>query len=256
MVRLIVLAILFADLTILLLPILAVVIFLMTRIFHIDRVVLQRLAVTYLKIPSDLIKDLLAVFRPKMQALAEYGLVIVLSLTLLACVLGATALFKNRGTTASELAPKQFIFEMGWAEYTGYRAKEVQAGMRDELDGKWDQAIEHYRTEIKNKPQNAAAYNNLAWVYAEHLETNLEEAAQLAETSVRLTEEENSPYQGDWLGNHLDTLGWVYYKQGDYVKAIETLEKAQTLTSYLRYRAAISKHLEAAKNALAAPDSP
>lgn len=257
LVRIIVLAILFADLTILLLPILAVVIFLVTRIFHVDRGVLQRLAVTYLKIPSDLIKDLLAVFRPKMQALAEYGLVILLSLILLACVLGATALFKNRSTTASELAPKQLIFEMDWAEYTGYRAKEIQAGMRDEIDGKWDQAIEHYRMEIKNNPQNAAAYNNLAWIYAEHLETNLEEAAQLAETSVRLTEEEeNSPYQGDWLGNHLDTLGWVYYKQGNYAKAIETLEKAQSLTSYFRYRAAISKHLEAARNALAAPEPP
>lgn len=251
LVRLVALAVIFIDLAVILVPALAVFIFLLTRFWHVDEAALRRLATTYLKIPAGLAKDALAVFRKKSPAVIEYGCVIVLVILVLIFLYGGLELFQQ-----SSPASRPVLFRMNWTEYPGYRAKQVQEGMRLEKQGKLDVAVECYRAEMAGNPRNAAAYNNLAWVYAEKMGTNLDEAEQLALAAVRLTEEEDSPYKDDWLANHLDTLGWVYYQQGDYARAVETLEKARELTFYTAYRSAIDRHLEQARLAMAMPESP
>ena len=69
---------------------------------------------------------------------------------------------------------------------------------------------------IYTTPNVPIAQNNLAWIYAE-AEENLDEAVQLAEAANKLVP-----------GNFqiLDTLGWVYYKKGDYQKAVESISEA------------------------------
>lgn len=80
-------------------------------------------------------------------------------------------------------------------------------------------AADNYRKALE-KDQNAViAANNLAWLYAvqPELQGNLDEAVRLAQGVVQ-----RSPN----VAGFMDTLGWVYYKKGLHVAAIEQLQKA------------------------------
>ena len=57
---------------------------------------------------------------------------------------------------------------------------------------------------------------NLAWVYVEHL-NDLKQATKYSEIALQLNPK---------LPALLDTQGWIYYKQGDYVKALPALRSA------------------------------
>lgn len=82
--------------------------------------------------------------------------------------------------------------------------------------GNYQAAITNYEKAIKLAPGYATAYNNLAWLYADTLETNLEEALELAQRAVELKPE--SP-------NYLDTLAWTYYKLGRHQEALDLYNK-------------------------------
>ncbi len=77
-------------------------------------------------------------------------------------------------------------------------------------------SIKAYKDVLEIDPENALAWNNLAYLYAERGE-NLEEAMRFAKQAVD-AEPENPVF--------LDTLGWLYYKTGNYQKARELIEKA------------------------------
>ena len=62
------------------------------------------------------------------------------------------------------------------------------------------------------------AANNAAWLRAVRGQ-NLDRALEIA---LALTRDGQDP-------NHLDTLGWVYYRRGDYRRAAEALERALKL---------------------------
>jgi Flp pilus assembly protein TadD len=79
-------------------------------------------------------------------------------------------------------------------------------------------AIAAYEKSLDLDADNAAAANNLAWIYAVRGE-KLDRALQLA---LAATEEEPTP-------TNLDTLGWVYYVMGDYGKAAAELERVLAL---------------------------
>ena len=73
-----------------------------------------------------------------------------------------------------------------------------------------------YAQALALSPDNAVVLNNLAYSLAER-EIRLDEALRFAKRAVEI-EQRNSSF--------MDTLGWVYYKQGDYKKAEEWVSKA------------------------------
>ena len=75
------------------------------------------------------------------------------------------------------------------------------------------------RRVINLNPQHATAINYLAYTWAE-MGTNLQEALELARKAVALKPES---------GYITDTVGWVYYRMGEYGSAVKYLERAATL---------------------------
>lgn len=79
-------------------------------------------------------------------------------------------------------------------------------------------ARDHYEKTLAVRPDAQLALNNLAYLYAEHL-NNLDRALELG-TKIRELEPANA--------NVADTLGWILYKRKEYPKALELLEDAAT----------------------------
>jgi len=74
----------------------------------------------------------------------------------------------------------------------------------------WNNQFKKVRTSLK-------PYNTLAWIYADKLSSNLDEAERLARKATLIKPE---------AAFICDTLSWVLYKQERYVEAAETAEKA------------------------------
>lgn len=88
-------------------------------------------------------------------------------------------------------------------------------GITLERLGKYKEAVEAYKTLLKLQPRFGPACNNLAWILAENLNTDLDYALELAQTAKQILPNEAAV---------TDTLGWVHYKKGSY-KAAETFLK-------------------------------
>lgn len=89
------------------------------------------------------------------------------------------------------------------------------AAVQHEL-GKKIEAQQVMRKVLSFNPEAGDALNYIAYGLAES-GSDLKEAQSLAERAVS-----GSPNQGYYL----DTLGWIYYKQGNYKKAVEYLKRA------------------------------
>lgn len=118
--------------------------------------------------------------------------------------------------------------------------------------GDYDHAIIYFEKSIESNPENPAPYNELAWLYVEKTNTNFEEAIVLAQKAVDLAQADEKFSDDFMLANYLDTLGWAYYKNGEYVNAITTLERAIELTNQESFKL----HLESAQKALEAMPTP
>ncbi len=118
-----------------------------------------------------------------------------------------------------------------------------------------NKAIHAYKKALKINPADFPSMNNLAYTYAEE-ETNLDDALKL---SIEALENNADSY------SYMDTVGWVYYKRGEYEKAMEMLQKsfkgsggvpivgyhlALTYTALEKYSdaLALSTHLEKSKD--------
>lgn len=92
----------------------------------------------------------------------------------------------------------------------------IKKGYETALKGMYAEAIKYYQDAIKYFPHSSTAYNNLAFLYAE-LGFNLEEAKNLVYKAINMSPEKK--------GHYLDTLGWIYYKEGDFLRAKELIEE-------------------------------
>ena len=79
-----------------------------------------------------------------------------------------------------------------------------------------DKTIEFMQKAIELNPDYAAALNYLGYTYAD-LGVELDRAEQLIIRALAIQPND---------GFYIDSLGWVYYRKGDYPRAIEQLEKA------------------------------
>lgn len=79
--------------------------------------------------------------------------------------------------------------------------------------------IKEMKNVIRIDPEDANALNYLGYTYAD-LNMNLEEAEELVIRALKFKPDD---------GYITDSLGWVYYKKGNYEKAVTTLEKAVAL---------------------------
>ena len=97
-------------------------------------------------------------------------------------------------------------------EYFYTRAKEL-----DPHEGRfWDRKLEaFYHRAVKKDPENGKWSNNLAWLYVEQ-QTNPQKTVELALNAVRQAPKEK---------NFLDTLGWAYFRNGQYRKALRAFEQ-------------------------------
>ncbi len=87
---------------------------------------------------------------------------------------------------------------------------------------KWDRkedSMATMRKVIELDPKHANALNYLGYTYAD-LGTNLDEAEQLIKEALKYKPDD---------GYITDSLGWVYYKKGEFEKALQYLKKAVQL---------------------------
>jgi Flp pilus assembly protein TadD len=83
------------------------------------------------------------------------------------------------------------------------------------MQNRLDKAQFHYREALKTDPEFPIAANNLAWILAESGK-ELDEALRLAKIA-----RDKQPESLEVA----DTLGWVQYKRGAYISAINLLEQ-------------------------------
>jgi tetratricopeptide (TPR) repeat protein len=86
--------------------------------------------------------------------------------------------------------------------------------------GEFDKMVNEMKEVIRINPNHADALNYLGYSYSER-GILLEEALKLINKAMELKPN---------MGYITDSLGWVYYKLGDYEKAVTQLEKANQLT--------------------------
>ena len=97
-------------------------------------------------------------------------------------------------------------------EYFYTRAK----GLAPQEERFWDRKLEgFYRRAVKKDPENGTWSNNLAWLYVEQ-QTNPQKTVELALNAVKQIPTEK---------NFLDTLGWAYYRNGQYRKSLRAFEQ-------------------------------
>jgi putative PEP-CTERM system TPR-repeat lipoprotein len=108
-------------------------------------------------------------------------------------------------------------------EFERYAEREPKAvgahtlvGIILQMQNRLPEAQKKYERTLEINPNAAVAANNLAWLYAEQ-NANLDTALQLAQTAKSQLPES---HEVD------DTLGWVYYKKGLATLAISAFERS------------------------------
>ncbi|HEV8238199.1 MAG TPA: tetratricopeptide repeat protein [Thermoanaerobaculia bacterium] len=89
-------------------------------------------------------------------------------------------------------------------------------GAAYERSGREAEATETFRELLRRAPDNSMALNYLGYMWAEKGE-NLPEALGMIRRALEI-DPENAAY--------IDSLGWVYFRLGDFPHAVEQLEKA------------------------------
>ncbi len=94
-----------------------------------------------------------------------------------------------------------------------------ERGRRAISAGELESAVRFLSQAITAGAEFIEAYNTLAWLYVDKLETNLSTAERLARRAIFLA--------GEKPRAHLfHTLGWIFYKQGRYAEALTAFKEA------------------------------
>ncbi len=95
----------------------------------------------------------------------------------------------------------------------------LQLAIFQEGGGKFDEAARYYSALIERGNPSPIIINNLAYLYAEHLASkpNLAKAMELVHRALEMQPDNPS---------YLDTLAWIYFKQGEHGLAWDTLHTA------------------------------
>ena len=101
-----------------------------------------------------------------------------------------------------------------------YKMAKLFIGLVYDEQGLRPQAIKVFKEILAVQPDDADALNALGYIYAESGE-NLDEAQSLILKALKIDAKN---------GAYVDSLGWVYFKKGDFKKAREKLEEAIFLT--------------------------
>lgn len=115
-----------------------------------------------------------------------------------------------------------FAYELQAGKYTFRSFQLWNMGRQLIAKNKFAQAIKLLEQSIQESPSFPESYNTLAWIYADKLSSNLDEAEELVRKAVLIRP--NAAFI-------CDTLSWVLYKQERYVEAAEIAEKAIKLDS-------------------------
>jgi tetratricopeptide (TPR) repeat protein len=109
------------------------------------------------------------------------------------------------------------VFRRGLAAIPGNPDLGMLLGTELELGGRYDQAIALYEELVVANPDYDPAINNLAALLLDHRDdaASHERALQLAR---RFASSDNAAM--------VDTLGWAYYRNGQYTQAVGLLERA------------------------------
>ncbi len=86
----------------------------------------------------------------------------------------------------------------------------------------WDAAVADFKTVLELDPDHSQALNYLGYTWVDR-EENINEAFEMIHRAVQLEPES---------GAIIDSLGWAYYKLGQYEEARTNLEKATELEPY------------------------
>ncbi len=109
------------------------------------------------------------------------------------------------------------VIRQGLSELPDSFALQLNLASLFERSGNYENAISQYETLLKRNPASLVIANNLASLLADHRtdKASLDQAQSLAANL------KNSP-----LPQFKDTLGWIYYREGDYKSAVQLLESA------------------------------
>ena len=86
--------------------------------------------------------------------------------------------------------------------------------------GQWEKAVAVLETAVKKDPEAPLPANNLAWLYLEHDDTNINRAFALAQSAYERLPKDAAV---------ADTLGWAYYKKNLFTRAVWLLEEARSI---------------------------
>lgn len=125
---------------------------------------------------------------------------------------------------AIRITPDQFIDYMTDHINTQINAHIELANILTQ-QGKLDKAIANYEIVLEIAPDNIMATNNLAWLLATHPKDNMRNGAKAVELAKRACNV--TDYRVPEL---LDTLAAAYAEAGRFTEAVETADRALTLT--------------------------
>ncbi len=121
------------------------------------------------------------------------------------------------GLQGGDVGAQIDIYKRGLAAMPGSQELALLLGTAYERSGRIDDAITAYEEILEVYPESPAVANNLAALIADYRtdKESLEKALQLA---MQFEDSDNAAF--------IDTLGWVYYRLGNYSEAVLYLEKA------------------------------
>ena len=92
-------------------------------------------------------------------------------------------------------------------------------GVANERTQRWEAAEADFKKALELSPDQASVLNYLAYSWVEQGK-KLPEAQQMIERAVAMKPDD---------GYIVDSLGWVFYRQGRFTEAVSTLERAVLL---------------------------